>query len=293
MATYLIAGAGGNLGSRLVKYLLDRGERIRGIVRDPLKVGDLEELGMEVWQGDITDYNSIENAVEGMEFVVNVVGGFGDPEFLENTYVTGNHNLLRACSIAGETAAYLFTNHTGVYGESGDAWLTEESPLRGVGPINETAIRAGAAVRSYHGLGKMDTIELRVGGILSNRTDWRARLTDPKFKITAPQDWMSLIHIDDVVRAIEATLEFGRQGSPYNVVDDEPVRQIDFYAYVAGLLGVPVPPVTSGGPSMFGSLRVSNAKLKQECDFMLHYLTYRESMKAILQPPQETHYHSV
>ncbi|MSP14347.1 MAG: NAD-dependent epimerase/dehydratase family protein [Chloroflexi bacterium] len=293
MATYLIAGAGGNLGSRLVKHLLGRGERVLGIVRDPLKVSDLEELGMAVWQGDITDYNSIEGAVGGMEFVVNVVGGFGDPEFLENTYVTGNRNLLRACAIAGEAAAYLFTNHIGVYGGSGEELLTEDSPLRGMGPINETAIRAGEAIRSYHAPGKLDTIELRVGGILSDRGNWRARLSDPNFKISAPQAWTSFIHIDDIVRAIEAALEFGRQGSPYNVVDDEPVQQIDFYTSVAGLLSIPVPPVTPGGPNIFGSLRVNNAKFKQECNFMLRYPTYRESMKAILQPPAEIHHHSV
>jgi len=61
MARYLIAGAAGYVGSRLAEQLLARGESVRGLVRDPDNetVERLAGLGMAVWQGDVTQPESL------------------------------------------------------------------------------------------------------------------------------------------------------------------------------------------------------------------------------------------
>src|SRR2546423_1889470 len=63
----LITGGTGNSGQPIVKALLDRGERLRALARDPAKAA--VELGdeVEIARGDFSDPMSIEAAMEGVE----------------------------------------------------------------------------------------------------------------------------------------------------------------------------------------------------------------------------------
>ena len=63
----LITGGTGNSGQPIVKALLDRGERLRVLARDPAKAA--VELGdeVEIARGDFTDPMSIEAAMEDVE----------------------------------------------------------------------------------------------------------------------------------------------------------------------------------------------------------------------------------
>jgi nucleoside-diphosphate-sugar epimerase len=88
-----------------------------------------------------------------------------------------------------------------------------------------------------------------------------------------------MIHRDDLIRAIIAALERGRSGEIYNVVDDTPVSQLNFFKWLATKLAKPLPPVAveeSAAPRKRGltNKRISNAKLKRELGFELQYPDY-------------------
>ena len=74
MARYLIAGASGYVGSRLAEQLLARGESVRGLVREPDNeaVERLAGMGMAVWQGDVTQPESLVGVANGVEYVYNL-----------------------------------------------------------------------------------------------------------------------------------------------------------------------------------------------------------------------------
>jgi hypothetical protein len=64
-------------------------------------------------------------------------------------------------------------------------------------------------------------------------------------------------------------------------VDDEPVRQLDLFSWLAGQLNKSLPPsvaVDSTAIKKRGvtNKRVSNRRLKQELGFRLKYPTFRE-----------------
>ena len=71
--TFLITGATGDVGSRVVKRLLEHGERPRIFARDAEKAG--RQIGdcVDVFLGDLADSSSLRTALEGVDalFLVN------------------------------------------------------------------------------------------------------------------------------------------------------------------------------------------------------------------------------
>jgi uncharacterized protein YbjT (DUF2867 family) len=62
---FTILGATGNTGSVVASTLLDRGAKVRVLVRDPAKVEALRARGAEVAVGDVTDEAAVAAALEG------------------------------------------------------------------------------------------------------------------------------------------------------------------------------------------------------------------------------------
>jgi uncharacterized protein YbjT (DUF2867 family) len=71
--TYLVTGATGDVGSKVVKYLLELGERPRVFVRDSAKAHALFNSNVDVFVGDLADPASLQQALQGVDgfFLVN------------------------------------------------------------------------------------------------------------------------------------------------------------------------------------------------------------------------------
>jgi nucleoside-diphosphate-sugar epimerase len=95
--------------------------------------------------------------------------------------------------------------------------------------------------------------------------------------------YLNMAHRDDVAGAIIAAMERGRAGELYNVVDDEPVKQMDFYRWLAKKTGRGLPPVIEENSGMgmrrgVTNKRLSNRKLKTELGYSFQYPTFREGL---------------
>jgi uncharacterized protein YbjT (DUF2867 family) len=73
--TYLITGATGNIGSKVVERLLGQGERPRVLVRDPQKAEARFGHRVDVVQGDFGDPASMARAMTGVHAVFLVTSG--------------------------------------------------------------------------------------------------------------------------------------------------------------------------------------------------------------------------
>ncbi len=49
----LVTGASGFIGSHLVEALVERGDRVRALIRSPQQAERFARLGAEPWQGDV------------------------------------------------------------------------------------------------------------------------------------------------------------------------------------------------------------------------------------------------
>src|SRR3954465_6136907 len=70
----LVTGATGKVGHAVASALLERGDDVRALLRDPSRAGAVLPHGIEPAQGDVTDPASVRRAAEGCELVFNPMG---------------------------------------------------------------------------------------------------------------------------------------------------------------------------------------------------------------------------
>ncbi len=96
--TIIVAGGTGDLGSRIINALLDRGADVRALVRptaDRAKVSTLEQRGVQVIRVDLSDVAGLTQACAGAACVVSALQG------LRDVIVDAQSNLLDAAIAAG------------------------------------------------------------------------------------------------------------------------------------------------------------------------------------------------
>ena len=77
----VVAGGTGNLGSKIVKALLDKGAEVRALVRagsDPNKVSLLEQMGSKIIKADLNSEKEIAAACSDASCVVSALAGLYD-----------------------------------------------------------------------------------------------------------------------------------------------------------------------------------------------------------------------
>ena len=70
----VVAGGHGQIGLRLLRLLADRGDRARGIVRNPAHAPDLEQAGAKAIVLDMEAEDDLSQAVDGADAVVFAAG---------------------------------------------------------------------------------------------------------------------------------------------------------------------------------------------------------------------------
>ncbi len=98
-----IAGAGGDLGGRIVKALLRRGARVRAVVRPDMTAADgavLAALGVQVVAADPADGKAMTTALAGSACVVSALNGLGD-------VMIGRQGVLLDAAVAAGAARFI------------------------------------------------------------------------------------------------------------------------------------------------------------------------------------------
>lgn len=70
---YVITGATGNIGSKITNELLEKGKKVKAIVRDLNKAKPLQAKGAELAQGDLSDTTFLTNAFKGATAVFAMI----------------------------------------------------------------------------------------------------------------------------------------------------------------------------------------------------------------------------
>jgi len=99
----LVTGGTGFVGSHLIKRMRQEGIPVRAIVRDPDKARALNNLGVDVVKGDVSDTDSLEKATIGVERIIHLVGIIQEAAgaTFQRVHVDGTRNLLDAARKSG------------------------------------------------------------------------------------------------------------------------------------------------------------------------------------------------
>lgn len=98
----LVTGATGYIGGRLVPALLDRGETVRAMARNPDKLRDAPWRDrVEVTRGDLADPDSLIAAFDAVDVLYYLVHSMGTSRDFVNEEAQSAHNVVAAAKQAG------------------------------------------------------------------------------------------------------------------------------------------------------------------------------------------------
>ena len=99
----LVAGGTGRLGALVVRRLADEGVVVRVLTRDRSRAAGLQEVGVEVVEGDVRRPDTLAAAVQDVDVVVSAVHGFVGKGGVSPRSVDrdGNAHLVAAAGKAG------------------------------------------------------------------------------------------------------------------------------------------------------------------------------------------------
>jgi nucleoside-diphosphate-sugar epimerase len=279
----LVVGCG-YVGLPLGIELVRRGHEVYGLRRNNER--ELKQCGITPVMADITRWEDFAKIPVPFDWVVNTVSSTkGGVEEYRAVYLDATRYLMDWLA-PQPVRQYVYTSSTSVYGQTDGSWVTEESPTE---PKNETSqvlveteqlLLNAARERSFPA-----TI-LRVAGIYGPE---RGHLFQQFLRGEAEMSGegsrlINMVHRDDVVAVIIAVLARGTPGRVYNVADDEPVTQQEFFAWLSVQLDMPMPPRAEDankiGKRGLTNKRVSNRRLRMELDCELNYPTFRQGYLA-------------
>lgn len=152
-ATCLVTGANGFIGSHLVDALLARGHRVVCLVRLTSNLRWLQDKPVTFARGDVTEPESLPEAVREVDYVFHVAGltKAPAPAHFDQVNRQGTVNLLEACrTSASHLRRFILVSSLAAAGPSPDGRaLTEDDPCRPVSLYGQSKLQAERAAARY------------------------------------------------------------------------------------------------------------------------------------------------
>ncbi|MDP6892041.1 MAG: NAD(P)H-binding protein [Verrucomicrobiota bacterium] len=275
----LIIGCG-YTGEALGERLCSIGHEVSGVRRNKANNARLIELGITPLNLDITKTTEIQQIPNNYDNVIIAVSSSrGGIETYKNVFGKGIINISNWLRTQSSIKSVIFISSTSVYRETHGEWVNEEinNP-----PSNSTSKTLWNAEQLVTRIASPVTI-LRSSGIYGPQ---RGYLFNQYMKGIAKIDgkgerFINMVHRNDLVESIIKSLP--NPGGIYNITDDEPVTQYEFFKWLSSTTGRPMPPNTPPiDPATrkrgITNKRVSNALFKDKFGFNYIYPTFREGL---------------
>lgn len=107
----LIFGASGKTGHELVKQASAQGHQVTAFVRNPSKL-KVTHSALKVIQGDVTNYQKVEEAVKGHDAVFSALGA-ASPFKYDHAVVNGAENIIKAME-TNNVQRFIYMSFVGV-----------------------------------------------------------------------------------------------------------------------------------------------------------------------------------
>jgi uncharacterized protein (TIGR01777 family) len=245
----LVSGASGLVGSALSAQLVARGEPVRALTRDPMRVRPAPGVEAVRWDG----FAVPEAALRGARAVVHLAG---EPIFgglpsaarrrrMRESRVESTRRLVEALAAAPSRerpGVLVCASAVGYYGERGEERLDEDAPP-GSGFLADLCADWEAEAAGAERLG-VRRVSLRFAVVLSRRGGALALLA-PIFRlglggrVGSGRQWMPWVHLDDAAGLALRALDDEALAGPVNAAAPGAVRNADFTRALAGAVSRP------------------------------------------------------
>jgi len=252
LKTALVTGATGFIGANLVRVLLERGRKVKCLVRSTSNRKGLDGLDVEICIGDICDPTSLDRAVSGCDEVYHAAAEYRfwsqDPEAYYRSNIDGTRNILDAC-LKANTPKVVYTSTVGTMGLADlPQYCDERTPMTGDQLSNHykrskfkaEIVALGYAARGLPlvivnpsaPIGAFDIKPTPTGKIVVDFLQGRM----PAYMNTG----LNIVHVRDVALGHVLAAEKGRLGERY-ILGNQNMSLSEIFEALAELTGRPKP----------------------------------------------------
>ena len=243
----LVTGATGSIGGRLVeKLIIEHQAQVRVLVHNLSNLSRVGRLPVSIYQGDVTDFDAVDKAVQGCDFVFHCAYAFGtSPAEQERVAVDGSRNIAQAV-LRHKVKSLVYVSTISVYEPMEDGDLDEKSPKQPSGwTYPDTKKKAEEVMLEFHKRQGLPVVAIQptivYGPFVKGWT--QGPLNQLKSgTVILPDDGAGLcnaVYIDDVADSfILAATNPSAIGETFLISASEPVTWREFYRAYEDMLGI-------------------------------------------------------
>jgi len=246
----IITGGTGLIGSKLVPELVDQGYQVLVLARNPDKARERFDPKVEVNKWDPLDKELDSEVLEGCHGVVNLAGETinsrwtaARKERILNSRIQTTAGLVKAMEkVKDKPEVFINASAVGYYGPNNDERLSENTPA-GKDFLATVCKKWEEEALKAETLG-IRVVALRFGVVLASDGGALQQMLMPyRFFAGGPvgsgRQWLSWIHIDDLIKVIKYSLNNNTLEGPVNTVAPQPVTSKDFSRILGEVLHRP------------------------------------------------------
>lgn len=250
--TCLITGAGGLVGSYLAQACVNRGYKVKALIRNGSDSSFLEKLGVEVVRGDLQDESLPKEATLGIDTVFHCaakVGDWGSIDSYRQVNVEGLRKLLNSLE-PSQIHRFIHFSSLGVY-EARHHYQTDEStppPEQHFDGYTQSKVESEKLALQYHREKGYPVVVLRPGFIYGPRDRTvlprlMQKLKTKEVKYIGSSSYaMNNIFVGNLVHAAFLALDNPKAvGEVFNLTDGEKTSKKRFITSIAKGMNLPSP----------------------------------------------------
>ncbi len=302
---YLITGGAGFIGSNIVTELVKRGERVR--VLDNFSTGRRENLlplldKIQLIEGDLTDMETVREAVNGMDFALHQGALPSIPRSIEhpigsnNTNVSGTLNLLIASKDA-KVKRLVYASSSSVYGNSSELPKVETQKPSPLSPYAVSKLAGEHYCQVFYRVYGLETVILRYFNVFGYNQDPYSTYSAviPKFISCMSRKESPTIFgdglqsrdftfVSNVVEAnLKATESNSAVGEVINIASGRSYSLLDLIAKINSILSFEIEPVFNS--PKIGEIKHSLADITKANKLLDYFaqVDFEEGLKKTIQ----------
>ena len=223
----LVTGAAGHIGNVLVRELTNKEQKVRGLVLPGENLRSLEDLDLEIFEGNILDKPAMLRAMRGVDTVyhlASLVGITNDKiDLMRQVNIEGTQNVLEAAKESG-VRKFIYTSSIHAlerpdHGQKIDESLKFDSK-NPAGPYDRTKAEASILAQKAAAEG-LDVTIVCPTGVIGPYDFSRSEMGEMFLSWMSKQPSLSLdatfdfVDVRDVARGHILAAEKGRKGETY------------------------------------------------------------------------------
>ncbi|HLP88963.1 MAG TPA: NAD-dependent epimerase/dehydratase family protein [Nostocaceae cyanobacterium] len=248
--TLLITGIEEFIGLRAAELAIAQGMKVKGLQTTQSKHQEIQNLGIELITGSITDPKIAQQACQGVDIVFHtaqLAEEAGDIKQFREINVNGTVNIAQAAKKGG-VKSFIHLSNALVYGFNYPNLVTELGSLNSDNnPYCQTKIEAETEILKFNSPPDFGVIILRAGDVYGpGCLPWVVRpIQMMRQKLFAyandGQGIINHLYVDNLINAVFLVIEKAPYGEIFNLTDGQETTWKEYFLRLAAMEGLPAP----------------------------------------------------